>query len=410
MPVENGGGGGGYVPTPPRPAPAPTTYHPSTYHAATAAPPATYSSRTVAIQKALGIPADGIYGPQTRNAVMAFQRSHGLAVDGIVGPATSAKMFGSGSGSSGSSGSASGGGSVSSSGTASGTPALDPTKLAAEYGWSMAVLNSNPELKAKFQQAVAGGWTTAEFIAQIQSTQWYQTQGEAMRQNLILQKADPATWNQRLNTKMADIVASARQYGATLTSDQAKSMASDAMMFGWDSQQVQQHLAGYVSYNANPKSPLAGQAGQDLLQYKKILGDYGVTVSDGTMQQWLRDSIAGTKDQNWVQNYAINSAKSAYPALSQRLDAGETVASIAEPYKQSYAKILETDANAVNLNDPLIKQALQGKDQQGNPQVQSLWQFENNLRQDPRWIKTQNAQDSVMSTARQVLNDFGFQR
>ena len=41
-----------------------------------------------ALQRALGIPADGIFGPQTRSAVRAFQAEHGLTVDGIAGPQT----------------------------------------------------------------------------------------------------------------------------------------------------------------------------------------------------------------------------------------------------------------------------------------------------------------------------------
>jgi peptidoglycan hydrolase-like protein with peptidoglycan-binding domain len=45
-----------------------------------------------AVQRALGVTADGVYGPQTRRAVRRFQRSHGLTVDGIAGPQTLAAL------------------------------------------------------------------------------------------------------------------------------------------------------------------------------------------------------------------------------------------------------------------------------------------------------------------------------
>ena len=45
-----------------------------------------------AIQRALGITADGVYGRQTRSAVRRFQRREGLAVDGVAGPATLAAL------------------------------------------------------------------------------------------------------------------------------------------------------------------------------------------------------------------------------------------------------------------------------------------------------------------------------
>jgi peptidoglycan hydrolase-like protein with peptidoglycan-binding domain len=45
-------------------------------------------STVEAVQRALGIPADGIAGPQTRRAIKRFQRTHGLKVDGVIGPAT----------------------------------------------------------------------------------------------------------------------------------------------------------------------------------------------------------------------------------------------------------------------------------------------------------------------------------
>src|SRR5918999_3244341 len=49
------------------------------------------------VQKALQIPADGIFGGQTDTAVRQYQTGAGLQVGGIVGPATWAALFESGS-------------------------------------------------------------------------------------------------------------------------------------------------------------------------------------------------------------------------------------------------------------------------------------------------------------------------
>jgi peptidoglycan DL-endopeptidase CwlO len=51
-----------------------------------------HGRRVAAAQRALGIPADGVFGRQTRRAVRRFQRAHGLSADGVIGPATAAAL------------------------------------------------------------------------------------------------------------------------------------------------------------------------------------------------------------------------------------------------------------------------------------------------------------------------------
>ena len=101
-------------------------------------------SSVSAIQRALGIAADGVYGPETRAAVRRFQRREGLAVDGVAGPATLAALGlsagGAGSTEPVSDTSSSSGGSTGSSGSASATLSRiaqcesggDPTAVSAD--------------------------------------------------------------------------------------------------------------------------------------------------------------------------------------------------------------------------------------------------------------------------------------
>jgi cell wall-associated NlpC family hydrolase len=55
--------------------------------------------RVEALQRALGVTADGSFGDATHKAVRAYQRAHGLEVDGVVGARTAAALGLSGSGS-----------------------------------------------------------------------------------------------------------------------------------------------------------------------------------------------------------------------------------------------------------------------------------------------------------------------
>ena len=46
------------------------------------------------LQYRLNLEADGVYGPQTEDAIKKFQRQNGLTADGIIGPASWQKLIG----------------------------------------------------------------------------------------------------------------------------------------------------------------------------------------------------------------------------------------------------------------------------------------------------------------------------
>jgi cell wall-associated NlpC family hydrolase len=63
-------------------------HHRKRHHHRRAARNISRHAAVVALQRRLGITADGIFGPGTKAAVKRFQRRHGLTADGVVGPAT----------------------------------------------------------------------------------------------------------------------------------------------------------------------------------------------------------------------------------------------------------------------------------------------------------------------------------
>jgi len=54
--------------------------------------PYMYGAAVIRLQKALGVAADGYYGPETHAAVVGFQIKKGLVIDGMVGPETAREL------------------------------------------------------------------------------------------------------------------------------------------------------------------------------------------------------------------------------------------------------------------------------------------------------------------------------
>jgi hypothetical protein len=150
-----------------------------------------------------------------------------------------------------------------------------------------------------------------------------------------------------------------------------------------------------------------GAAGNTYGKLRELASAYGIQYNE----DWYKNSVASIlsgKEAEDTYDVSIKElAKSKYPTLSKQIDAGRNVRDLASPYIESMAQLLEVGSDTITLDDFYINQALTGLDADGTPKQKPLWEFQQQLRQDPRWRYTKNAQESMMSASRKVLQDFG---
>jgi hypothetical protein len=289
-------------------------------------------------------------------------------------------------------------------------PKLSMKELAEQYGFTMDFLNANPEIRDKiFKPMVSEGWGKDMFNAKLRETKWWKTHTDKERQYLTLMYTDRATAQQSLSQANVTVKQLAEQLGIKDTAFTKKKMSEAAYNMvakGWNEGQLRYFLGQYVYFDGGD---MEGQGADVQNELKSYAYNMGVKMSDKWYADNTRKVLRGIATTSDFKNDMLNQAKAAFPQYSKQLDGGQTLADIAQPYMQSMAQILELPTGSINLFDNTVKKALQYK----NPttlqtEAKPLWQFENDLRSDPRWKQTKNAQDSLMQVGHQVLSDFGF--
>lgn len=275
------------------------------------------------------------------------------------------------------------------------------------YGWALALLNSDPTLKKLFDDAVKNDYTREKFVAELRKTKWYQKNGESARQTLALKFTDPETWRTRVRAIYSNIQQLAGQMGIKTSWQTMWDMAEDALMFGWDNSQLRSNLSKYLSGGKN--GIYGGEAADAKSQLEQYAYQMGIKLDDSSMNSWLKGILNGTKTIQDYKGYLQKQAISAFPTLADDIKGGMMVRDIAAPYMEAMGRILEINSAELDLYDPTVRGALTNINKEsGKAESKPLWQFENELRQDPRWLKTNNAREGINGVAHSVLKEWGF--
>ena len=152
-----------------------------------------------------------------------------------------------------------------------------------------------------------------------------------------------------------------------------------------------------------------GPSGKYFTEVKNLAARNGIMLSDEAATDYANKIVAGVMDADTAYNTIRESAASAFPQLADKIKAGIDLKTLADPYIQSMSNILELPYSAVDLFDPKIRSALSYTLPDGKIGTKSIYDFEKELRQDPRWQYTNNAKKAVADSTLRVLQDFGFQ-
>jgi len=299
------------------------------------------------------------------------------------------------------------------------TPAPSPEALKASFGFVGAMADNIPELKGILDQAIAGQWTSDRFIMAVSASNWYRTNADHAREFLTLQQVDPATAQANWIRAAGDMWTYAWSQGITLNDQQAAEAAMWKMMNPTATEDATRVHLARTYFNPNQDwNNLTGFAAQTARQIQEVGRQYGWDDFDNydSSREWLGKIMRGEADVEGFQRAMIDQAKIKYPGLHDQLLAGASVKDLAQPYMDSYSKILETPTSSINwYDDKLITEALQYQGPAGNggKNVESngtmpIYQFNQKLREDPRWRKTDNAIAATGDLVTQIGKDFGF--
>ena len=312
-----------------------------------------------------------------------------------------------------------------------------------KYAVQAAFLASVPEFAQKgglLDQAIAGNWSASKWKQAYQSSQWFQTNGATYATEEQDRLTSPGTYAANYNNLLDQMALTAKAegidisgFGGHITADQAKAMDPN-------SNPVAKLLQNYYT-SAVPSNVLTtylAKNGQIAMANGSAQGTLATTATSlrnyasqmGVASQFLSPTWSNAAGQqvagsdyftsaalaaeqglttaDSVQANMRNVAANIYKPFAQQIKDGYSVSDLASPYTSAVANLLEVSPTSVDLGattgyGSLVTKALQGDGT--NPM--NLDAFTTQVKQQPQWLNTKNARDSLMGTASTMLRNFG---
>ena len=291
-------------------------------------------------------------------------------------------------------------------------------QYALELGYAMELINSDPSLQEwikrvrRYMDRNQGRTPTEYEMDELKSgIAWFEKYN-ADQELARMQQADPrrrADWNRSLELAQQRVALLARRDGVELTPEELRVLATDVRLNQLTDVEIQERFAPILERAIVAGTDLAGAAAEferEILQWSRR---NGLQLTGQMLARYVQAGVEGRSSLDDIKNdlrrtYLLGQ----YPGWADRIEQGFDPADIAQPYIERMARLLEIDEMEIDLNDNLLQRGMQSVGNDGKPRVMPLYEFEQEIRKDPRWEFTENAYDVYSRVGTNLLRTFGF--
>lgn len=270
--------------------------------------------------------------------------------------------------------------------------------------------NGGKSIRWAIDEAVKQKITSSDrFLTLLNQTAWFKKYGQETTKRMIQEKSKPELFKASTDQVKASIAQHAANLGVTLNDATLEKLARDAYVYQWDatsSTVLDRIQAGVESGQGTYSGGQIGEALDNLDEYARA---FGVTVTEADVKQLHNDVLDGYGDQRMKELLQARSAQT-YSVFAEQIQKGVSLRSLIAPYLQSAGDLLELSPEQIDMTDPLFNagRAFTASDPNTGKIVQrTLADFQDMVRRDARWTKTENAKKGASEMASAILKQMG---
>ena len=250
------------------------------------------------------------------------------------------------------------------------------------------------------------------FVDAIKALPAYQSTNQYVKQSIRFRAANgEAAYQGMIDQQVANVRKQAVAAGVNLSEEEIRGLGETAYIQGWfvpaNEYLLKEALEKKRGNDLNNPDDMGGSYADLAEELKSIATKNGINLSSQYYDSAVRSVEGGMSTKEDAIRDVREQAAGNWPSYSDRILAGRDARDLASGFINTMARDLEIDAAGIDLNDPLLRQALTGVDDKGNASPQSLWQFQMALKEDPRWMETNNAQNTISSSLSDIAKMMG---